>query len=124
MVMKGSDKKKVGNVLHVIPDDEKVIVAGVNIRTAHKKARTRNEKGTIEKKERPISISNVLVIDPKTKEPSRVQYTGTGKEKKRMTKKNGTMLEKKQARKKTAKKTVVAAKSEEEKNKQKEQKDI
>ena len=92
IVTKGSDRKKTGEVLRVIRDTERVVVAGVNVRTIHRKPRTRDESGSIEKKELPISISNVAIVDPKTKQPTRISYVGTGKEKRRVTRKSGTTL--------------------------------
>jgi len=64
---KGSAK-----VLAVFPNDRKALVEGVNIRTKHTKPTNENPKGGIIKKEAPIHISNLMVIDPKTGEPTRV----------------------------------------------------
>ena len=102
IVTKGSDRKKTGTVLDIVRGGRvvggaaggayRVVVSGVNVRTMHIKPRTRDEKGSIVKKERPISISNVAILDPKTKKPTRVSYVGTGKEKKRVTRKSNTTL--------------------------------
>ena len=94
IVCKGSDKGKEGEVIGVLRESSKVIISGVNIRTIHKKPKTNEEKGSIEKKEMPIDLSNVMIVDPKTKKRTRVSYEGVGKEKKRITKKSGTVLKK------------------------------
>ena len=110
VVIKGSDKKKSGTVLRVLQEEDRVLVSGVNVRTIHRKPRTRDEKGTREKKERPINISNVAVVDPKTKKPTRISFTGVGKDKRRIARKSGTVLDAK--KKRSAHKTGVLTKAE------------
>ena len=91
-VIKGSDRKKTGEVLRVLPDIQRVLVRGVNVRTIHRKPKTKGEKGSIEKTERPVPLSNVAVVDPKTKKPTRIGYDGVKREKQRLAKKSGTAL--------------------------------
>ncbi len=91
-VLKGSDRSRVGEVLRVLHERDAVIVAGVNIRTMHRKPRTQGEKGSIVKKEGPINISNVAILDSKTKKPTRIAYTGTGRDKQRTARKSGTVI--------------------------------
>ncbi|MBL4654456.1 MAG: 50S ribosomal protein L24 [Bacteroidia bacterium] len=72
-VITGEYKSKApAKVLAVFPKANKVLVEGVNIRTKHTKPTNENPKGGIIKKEAPINISNLMVIDPKTGEPTRV----------------------------------------------------
>ena len=92
VVLTGSDRKKTGTVLQVLRERDAVVVSGVNIRTIHRKPRTRGEKGTIERVERPIHISNISLLDPKEKKATRVGFTGTGSEKKRIARKSGTPI--------------------------------
>src|SRR6195952_483049 len=68
VVITGDDKdlKKSRKVLEVFPDESKVLVEGVNIKTKHTKPSAQNTKGGIVKKEAPIHISNVLLFDAKT----------------------------------------------------------
>lgn len=94
MVCKGSDKGKSGEVLRVLRESGKVIISGINIRTIHKKPGANEEKGSIEKKEMPIDYSNIMMVDPKSKQRTRVGYEVTEKEKRRITKKGGTVLKK------------------------------
>ena len=103
IVIKGSDKKKTGVVLRVMRQDGKAIVEGVNIRTMHKKPRERGEKGTIEKKEGVIAISNLALVDSKTKKPTRIAYTGSGKDKTRVARKSGSAISSPAGRKKSSK---------------------
>ncbi|MEL7147637.1 MAG: 50S ribosomal protein L24, partial [Bacteroidota bacterium] len=65
-----SDKPK--KVLEVLVDKDRVIVEGVNMITKHVKPSATNPEGGIEKKEAPIHISNLMLVDPATGEPTRV----------------------------------------------------
>lgn len=72
---KFEDQGKRGEVIKVLPDESRVVVQGVNIRTKHQrqvqtKGRTINP-GRI-KFEAPLSISNVMLVCPKCSEPTRV----------------------------------------------------
>lgn len=76
VVISGKDKGKVGEVMEIIAGDAyttaRVLVSKVNVVTKHKKP-TQTEPGGISKMEAPISISNVMLIDPKTNKPTRVR---------------------------------------------------
>jgi large subunit ribosomal protein L24 len=74
MVVAGNDRGKTGKVLKVFPKKNRVIVEGVNIRKRHSKPAQSNPQGGIIEKEQPINASNVMVLDPKTNEPTRVGY--------------------------------------------------
>ncbi|MCY4577048.1 MAG: 50S ribosomal protein L24 [Candidatus Kaiserbacteria bacterium] len=91
-ICKGADRGKEGVVLRVLRESGRVVVAGVNIRTLHKKPRTGDEQGSIEKKEMPIACSNVMVVDPSDKRRTRVGYVGSGREKQRVAKRTGKVL--------------------------------
>jgi large subunit ribosomal protein L24 len=77
VVISGRDKGKEGRVLTVLTETNRVIVEGVQRVTKHVKA-GQTQRGTrtggIETVEAPIHISNVMVIDPKTKKRTRVGY--------------------------------------------------
>ena len=69
------DKGKRGEVIRVLPDDQRVVVAGVNIRKKHQRqtqAQGRNISPGIIEFEAPLSIANVMLVCPKCDEPSRV----------------------------------------------------
>jgi len=68
----GRKEKKVGKVLRVIPDQNRVIVEGVNVHKKHVKPTQQNPKGSVIEKELSIHISNVMpVVDGK---PTRVRF--------------------------------------------------
>ncbi len=71
-VIAGNDKGREGRVLSVDRKTYRAIVEGVNIRTKHSKPTQKNPDGGIIKMEGPIHISNLMLIDPKTSEPTRV----------------------------------------------------
>ncbi len=92
-ILSGKYSGKTGKVLKVFPDKNRLIVEGVNIIKKHTKPSQKNPQGGIIEKESSIHISNVMVIDPKTNEPTRVGFKfledGT---KVRISKKSGEML--------------------------------
>jgi len=74
IVIAGKDRGKVGKVLRVEPAKERVYVEGVNIVKRHQRptpGRPDAPAGVIER-EGPIHLSNVMLIDPKTRKPTRV----------------------------------------------------
>jgi len=73
-VLSGKYRGKTGKVLKVFPKENRVIVEGVNIIKRHTKPSQKNQQGGIVEKEAPVDASNVMVIDPKTSEPTRVGY--------------------------------------------------
>ncbi|MEG9249066.1 50S ribosomal protein L24 [Arthrobacter sp. Soc17.1.1.1] len=74
---RGGDRGKQGKVLKVFPDTNRVLVEGINRITKHTKV-GQSQRGTktggIEVVEAPVHISNVAVVDPETKKPTRVGY--------------------------------------------------
>lgn len=62
-VIAGDDKGKTGKVLEIITAKNKAIVEGINIVSRHTKPNAQNQQGGIIKKEAPISISNLAVLD-------------------------------------------------------------
>jgi large subunit ribosomal protein L24 len=72
-VMRGDDKGKEGKVLHVYPKTGRITVEGVNIVKKHRKARRENEQSGIIDLPAPVHASNVMLIDPKSGEPTRVR---------------------------------------------------
>ncbi|BAV88855.1 MULTISPECIES: 50S ribosomal protein L24 [Rothia] len=74
-VISGADKGKQGKVLKVIPKENRVIVEGVKVVTKHTKANpVTGAAGGIQKVEAPIHVSNVAIVDPETKKPTRVGF--------------------------------------------------
>ncbi|GAB5557292.1 MAG: 50S ribosomal protein L24 [Schleiferiaceae bacterium] len=71
-VIAGASKGKEGRVSRVIADKERVIVEGVNMVSKHQKPSATNPQGGIVEMEAPIHISNVMLVDPKSGEATRV----------------------------------------------------
>ena len=77
-VISGKDKGKTGRVLRVEPKRDRVFVEGLNIQKRHQKPRTvrdvqrGGEVGGVIEKEGPIHLSNVMPLDPKSGDPTRV----------------------------------------------------
>jgi large subunit ribosomal protein L24 len=93
VVITGKDKGKTGEVLKVLPQDNRVIVQGVNVVKRHTRPAMGNPGGIVEK-EGTIHISNVAHIDPKENKPTRVGYkTLEDGRKVRVAKRSGEVLD-------------------------------
>ncbi len=98
MIISGNDRGKTGKVLKVFPKKLRIIVEGINVRKKHTKPSQNNPQGGIIEKESPIHISNVMLLDPKSNEPTRVGSQiildeKTGKQKRtRVSKATGEMI--------------------------------
>ncbi|MBM6671561.1 50S ribosomal protein L24 [Phocaeicola coprophilus] len=71
-VNSGEDKGKTGTVLKVLVKEGRAVVEGINMVSKSTKPSAKNPQGGIVKKEAPIHISNLNVVDPKTGKPTRV----------------------------------------------------
>ena len=94
MVITGKDKGKTGVILASFPKKNRVLVEGVNIAKKHSKPSQMNPQGGIISQEAPIHVSNVMPIDPKTGEPTRVGIKVENGNKVRYAKKSGEVLDK------------------------------
>lgn len=97
-VIAGKDKGKRGEVLQVLRKENRLIVQGVNVRKKHKKAMP-GQTGVqgapqILEFDAPIHASNVMLVDPKTSEPTRVGFRQEGGKWIRYAKKSGESLDK------------------------------
>jgi large subunit ribosomal protein L24 len=72
MVISGNSRGKSGKVLKVYPEKNRLIVEGVNIIKRHTRPNQKNPQGGIVQKEAPIHASNVMIVDPKTNQTTRV----------------------------------------------------
>jgi large subunit ribosomal protein L24 len=72
VVISGNARGKTGKVLKVFPERERLIVEGVNIIKRHTRPNQKNPQGGIIQREAPIHASNVMLLDPKNNEPTRV----------------------------------------------------
>jgi len=73
VVITGKEKGKTGEVLHVLRDESRVLVQGVNIVKRHTRPSAANPGGIIDK-EAPLHVSNVAHVDPKSGKPTRVGF--------------------------------------------------
>ena len=72
-VVRGDDKGKEGKVLRVYRKTGRVVIEGINIVKKHRKARGPEEQSGIIEMPAPMAASNVMLIDPKSGEPTRVR---------------------------------------------------
>jgi len=98
-IIAGKDRGKTGRVLRVDPAKQKVFVEGANIVKRHVKPRTlrdtqrAQELGGIVSSEGPIHISNVMLVDPQSGEPTRVTVKRDGARRVRVAKKSGKEID-------------------------------
>ena len=98
-VMSGKDKGKTGTVLHVEPKKSRVFVEGMNIQKRHQRPRSIRDAqraeavGGVIEKEGPIHISNVMLLDPKSNDPTRVTIKREDGLRKRVAKKSGEEID-------------------------------
>jgi large subunit ribosomal protein L24 len=71
-VNSGESKGQQGRVLSVVVKDSRAIVEGVNMVSKHTKPNAKHPQGGIIKKEAPVHISNLMLIDPTSGKPSRI----------------------------------------------------
>ena len=72
LIISGNDKGKRGRVLRVYPEQDRIIVEGVRMMKKHTKPTQRDPQGGIIEREAPLHVSNVMLVDPKNDEPTRV----------------------------------------------------
>jgi large subunit ribosomal protein L24 len=88
MVISGKEKGKRGEVERVLPRESRVVVGGVNVRTRHARPSQQNQEG-LYTFEAPIHVSNVMLVDPDSGEPTRVGHRFADSGKIRVSKKSG-----------------------------------
>jgi len=97
VVVSGDDKGTVGEVIRVIPDENRVVVQGVNLRIKHQ-AQTQSGGKTIPSGkiefEAPIDLSNVMLVDPKDGKPTRVRIERKNGKPVRIAKRSGAAIDK------------------------------
>ena len=94
LVTAGKDKGKTGKVLRVDPAKERVYVEGLNIVKRHQRPNAgTGQGGGVISKEGPIHISNVMLIDPKDKKPTRVGVNREGGTRNRVARRSGSKFD-------------------------------
>ena len=91
-VIAGDHKGSEGKIVKVDREKNKAIVEGVNMVSKHTKPSAKSPQGGIVKKEAPIHISNLSLIDPKTKEATKTGTRVEGDKKVRFAKKSNQVL--------------------------------
>ncbi|TXN34802.1 50S ribosomal protein L24 [Flagellimonas hymeniacidonis] len=91
-VIAGDHKGTEGKVLQVDREKNKAIVEGVNTVSKHEKPSAKNPQGGIVKKEAPIHISNLSLLDPKSGETTRIGYEVRDGKKVRLAKKSNEVI--------------------------------
>jgi large subunit ribosomal protein L24 len=91
VVLSGKDKGRSGEVLQVMPKDDKALVRGVNIVRKHQK-QTQSQEGGIISKEAPIHLSNIALADPTDGKPTRVGFDIRDGKKVRIAKRSGDVI--------------------------------
>ena len=74
VVLSGKDKGRTGEVIRSLPKEMKVVVSGVNVAARHRKPSQVNPQGGIERKEAPLHVSKVAIVDPKDGKATRVRF--------------------------------------------------
>ena len=93
VVIAGKDKGKEGTITKTLKNENKVVVEGVNVAKKHIKPNGQ-AAGSIQEIEMPINASNVMIVDPKTKQRTRIGHIVDKKGKKiRVTKKSNSNLD-------------------------------
>ena len=92
VVRSGKDKGRTGTVLQVLPKDDKVVVAGVNIAARHRKPSQANPQGGIDRREAPMHISKVSIAD-KDGKATRVRFETRDGKKVRVAVKSGETID-------------------------------
>lgn len=93
MVIAGRDKGRTGEVLGVLPKENRAIVQGINVARRHQR-QSASQQGGIISKEMPIHLSNIAHIDPKEDKPTRVGFKiGDDGQKVRVAKRSGETID-------------------------------
>ncbi len=93
-IMAGADRGKTGKVLRAFPEDNKILVEGINMKKKHMKPRQEGKSGQMVDKFHPISVSNAMLLDPKSGEPTRVGKKKVGEKMVRVSKKTDSVFDK------------------------------
>ncbi len=89
IVLSGKDKGKTGDVIAVMPKENRVKVSGVNIVARHTKPSQANPQGGIVRRESPIHVSNVALVDPASGKATRAGYKDVKGVKTRIARRSG-----------------------------------
>ena len=89
VVISGVHSGQQGRVLHVLKETDQVLVQGVNLRYKHLRRSQKNPQGGRIRKEAPLHVSKIQLVDPKTNQPTRVGFSTEGGRKIRYAQRSG-----------------------------------
>ena len=92
VVLAGKDKGRTGEVLRMMPKDDKAVVRGINMVRRHQR-QSQTQEGGIIAKEAPIHVSNIAVADPKDGKPTRIGFEVKDGKKVRVAKRSGATID-------------------------------
>jgi large subunit ribosomal protein L24 len=92
VILTGKDKGRSGEVLQVMPKEDRAVVRGINVVKRHQRQTASQEAGIITK-EAPIHLSNIAIADPKDGKPTRVGFKIEGDKKVRVAKRSGVTID-------------------------------
>ena len=92
VVLAGKDKGRTGEVIRMMPKDDKAVVRGINIVRRHQR-QSQTQEGGIISKEAPIHLSNIAVADPKDGKATRVKIEVKDGKKVRIAKRSGATID-------------------------------
>jgi large subunit ribosomal protein L24 len=92
VVLTGKDKGRTGEVIQVMPKEDRALVRGVNMVKRHQR-QTQNQEAGIITKEASIHLSNIAIADPKDGKPTRVGFKIDGDKKVRVAKRSGDVID-------------------------------
>ena len=92
VVLTGKDKGRTGEVIQVMPKEDRALVRGVNVVKRHQR-QTQNQEAGIITKEASIHLSNIAIADPKDGKPTRVGFKMVGDKKVRFAKRSGVEID-------------------------------
>ena len=92
VVLTGKDKGRTGEVVKVMPKEDRAVVKGINLVKRHQRQTQTQEAGIITK-EASIHLSNIAIADPKDGKPTRVGFMVEGDKKVRVAKRSGVSID-------------------------------
>jgi ribosomal protein L24, bacterial/organelle len=92
VVLAGKDKGRTGEVIAVMPKEDRAVVRGINMVKRHQRQTQTQEAGIINK-EAPLHLSNLAIADPKDGKPTRVGFKVEGDKKVRVAKRSGVVID-------------------------------
>lgn len=92
IMLTGKDRGKKGKILFAFPDENKVVVEGLNTVKRHQRPKKQGQKGQIVNKERAVDASNAQLVCPKCGKPAKIGHKLAGDNKVRVCKKCGSEI--------------------------------